>query len=317
MTSSSPFDVVVVGSAHMDVVVHMSRRPVLGETVAADSWRLQIGGKGANQALQASAQGARVAMIGRVGTDQFGAIISDGLAAAGVDVGYLVVDGDNSSGMGIAMIGSDGVPQGITAGGVNASIGSADIDTAQAVFSGASCLLLQQEISPGANIAAARMARRNGVRVILNAAPASPLNTELDGNIDVLVVNEIEAAMMSGMDEVTDAGSAAVAAELLVKSVATILVTLGGNGVVVLERGGSPVHIQGHPVAVVDALGAGDSFIGGLAARLASGDDMIAAARYANATGALAVTRLGLTGEHLAPERVFELLASTSQGNAK
>ena len=245
MTSSSPFDVVVVGSAHMDVVVHMSRRPVLGETVAADSWRLQIGGKGANQALQASAQGARVAMIGRVGTDQFGTIISEGLEAAGVDVGHLVVDADDSSGMGIAMIGSDGVPQGITAGGVNAGIGQADIDAARSVFEGASCLLLQQEISPGANIAAARMARRNGVRVILNAAPASPLNAELDGNIDVLVVNEIEAAMMSGMDEVTDAASAAMAAELLVKSVATILVTLGGNGVVVLERGGSPVHIEG------------------------------------------------------------------------
>lgn len=316
MSTCPPFDVVVVGSAHMDVVVHLARRPVPGETVAGESWRLQVGGKGANQALQASTQGARVAMVGRIGTDQFGAIIANGLAEAGVDVRHLTVDPGDSSGMGIAMIGTDGVPQGITVGGVNGGIGGTDMEAAQAAFSGASCLLLQQEIAPLGNIAAACMARRHGVRVILNAAPASPLHPEMDGLVDILVVNEIEAAMMSGLAQVSDVATAGAAASLLSKSVPTVLVTLGGNGVVVLERDCAPVHIAGHRVAVVDALGAGDSFIGGLAARLARGDDIIAAARYANATGALAVSRAGLTGNHLAPARVMEFLAATRESGS-
>ncbi|MCP8894682.1 ribokinase [Shinella daejeonensis] len=313
MKYTSPFDVVVVGSAHMDVIVHMSRRPVSGETVAARSWLLQVGGKGANQALQASTQGARVAMVGRIGADQFGTIIADGLAAAGVDTGHLTVDAGNSSGMGIAMIGADGVPEGITVGGVNGMIGSADIDGAESIFAGAHCLLLQQEIAPQANIAAAHMARRHGVRVILNAAPASPLDPALNGNIDIIVVNEIEAAMMSGLADVTDVATAVAAAERLSHSVPTVLVTLGGNGVVVLQQRAAPVHIPGHAVAVVDALGAGDSFIGGLAARLSRGDDMISATRYANATGALAVSQPGLTGDHLAPERVLAFLAAARE----
>jgi ribokinase len=288
MKPDSP-EIIVVGSLHLDIVVHANARPEAGETIAGTAWDMRSGGKGGNQAIQAAQHGARTAMISRVGQDDFGATLRQRLQEAGVDTSYLTTDTSGGSGMGIALIDSQGVPGGVTVSGVNGNIGSSDLLAAEAAFAGAAWLLLQQEIPQATNIEAARLARRHGVRVILNAAPAYPLADELAGNVDILVVNEVEAGMLSGV-RVGDAGSAMLAAETLAFSIPVVLVTLGDRGVVLKEKDKPAVHVPAYDVSVRDALGAGDAFIGGLAARLVGGAGLLDATEYATAVGALTVS---------------------------
>ncbi len=307
MLNALPPQIVMVGSLHMDVVVNTALRPRPGETLAGQSWRLQFGGKGVNQALQAATQGARVALIGRVGADQFGVGLVETLCAARIDTQYVRVDKSAGSGMSVALIDDQGIPGSVIVSGVNLHIGAEDVAAAETAIRGATCLLLQHEIPAAANLAAAQLAHAHSVRVILSAAPAYPLDPPLIAYLDVLVVNEVEAAMLSGQP-VHNAVTAERAAQALLAHVPAVLITLGRAGVVVHQRGAAAQHIPGYQVTVADTLGAGDAFTGGLAARLAAGDALLAAAQYANATGALAVTQPGTTGEHLRPERVRALM---------
>lgn len=301
--------VVVVGSLHMDVVVHAARYPQPGETIAGDDWRVVFGGKGGNQALQAAFQGASVAMVSRIGPDDFGAGLMKTMVDAGIDTSCVRLDEAGRSGMGIALIDHRGIPLGVTVSGVNQKIDAVDIEAAEAVIADASCLLLQQEIPPAANIAAARAARRLGARVILNAAPAYPLPPELGEQVDILVANEVEASMISGL-QVTDVHTAFQALQQIRSDIPVVIVTLGEQGLVVREPGQPLRHHPAFRVTAVDTLGAGDSFIGALAAKLAGGDSLDNALRYASATGALAVTDFGVTGDHIHPDRVLAFLDS-------
>lgn len=286
-----PVAVVVAGSFMMDLVVRTPRRPTKGETVQGESFGQFCGGKGFNQAVAAARAGARVAMVGRLGADAFGqafreALRSESIAdhvltdeAAGTGAATIVIDGEGDNSIVI-------VPR------ANWRLTPADMEGAAGVIGQAKVLVLQREIPPEASLAAARIARRAGARVILNPAPSGPLPPELISLADYLVPNEIEAADLTGIGTQTEDGALAAARALKQMGAGTVVMTLGARGCLVLtaER---TYRVHPFPVQPVDTTGAGDAFIGSLAAALAAGLGLEEALQRANAAGALATTRMG------------------------
>lgn len=304
--------IAVLGSLHLDVLVYGPDRPRKGETLAGHRWDLRAGGKGGNQAAQAARQGAEVVMIGRIGRDDFGEKLKQALTDAGVNTQHVRVDETASSGMSVAIFDKDGDYGALIVSGVNMHIGLEDIQLAAETLKNSDCLILQYEVPLDTVKAAAAFAREYDVRVILNAAPAYPAPEGLLDLIDVLVVNEIEAEMISGqsVDSVKAAEQAVIK---LVNYVPAVLITLGGNGVMVAVRDGEVVHLPGYRVPLADTHGAGDAFIGALALRLAEGDSLLAAAQYANATGALTVQHAGPQAD-IRPEAVRAFMAEMNTG---
>jgi ribokinase len=289
MTSSLPppcFDVIVCGSLHLDIVVRAPALPRLDETAVGASWAQVCGGKGGNQAVQAARAGARTAMIGRIGVDAFGETLMGNLQAAGVDASAVGVDGQVGSGMSVAIVQEDGDYGAVIVSGSNLRLDPSVVTSAWASLAGARVLVLQNEIPDAANVAAARAARATGALVVLNAAPARRMPDDLVPLVDVLVVNRVEAEMLGGLS-VAEQASAREAAARLAHAGLSVVVTLGGEGLVLAPDSGAPVAIP--PVRVervVSTHGAGDCFVGSLAAALARGLDLEAACRIANAAAA-------------------------------
>lgn len=299
--------VVVVGSLHLDVLVHAPDRPRKGETLAGTAWGLQAGGKGGNQAVNAARHGAQTFMVGRVGDDDFGVKLLDALKQGGVSTAYVQLDPTANSGMSVAMIDREGDYGAIIVSGVNQHIGAEDLAGAGEIIAAADCLVLQYEIPLESVWAAARLAREHDVRVILNAAPAYPTAPEDLALVDLLVVNEIEAQMLSGLP-VDTPEQVAAAAQQLNALVPVVIVTLGGRGVTVAVRGEPLQHRESHRITLVDTHGAGDSFIGALAARLSAGDVLMDAVTYANAAAALTCMGRGPQPAGITPDAVRKLL---------
>jgi len=303
--------IVVVGSLHMDIVIHAPRLPRQGETLAGYRWSLKVGGKGGNQAIQAAYHGAESVMIGRVGQDDFGQRLRAALASAGVDTRHVYADASAGSGMSAAIIDELGDYGAVIVSGANLNITRDDV-AESGVLDGAECLLLQYEIRLDQLAPIAQFAHERGVRVILNAAPAYSAPAGLLELVDVLVVNEVEAAMLLGQT-VDSLDSGLNAARALSQGSRSAVVTLGERGVAFCAPDGVTRAIAAHQVRVVDTHGAGDAFIGALAVRLAEGDDLAEAVRYANATGALAVSRQA-SSEGLKPIYPDEVRALLKKG---
>lgn len=285
-------DIVVVGSLNMDLVVTTSRLPEAGETVAGDRFSIIPGGKGANQALAAARLGADVTMVGRVGDDPFGATLRQELSGQGLDVRHVRVDEEAETGTALIVVEEGGENRIISVAGANGAVGTADVQAATLAIQGARALLLQFEIPLETVEEAMTVASSHGVSVILNPAPAYAVPDEFLRQVDVLVMNETECQMLGGLP-VSDLPSARRAAQAVRdRGVEVAIVTLGAKGVFVagphLAR-----HLPAHSVPVVDTTAAGDAFVGGLAAALAQGAAPVWAVSFANAAGALAVTRFG------------------------
>jgi ribokinase len=298
-------DVVVLGSLHLDVVVNAPRLPRLGETLPGTGMALICGGKGGNQAVAAARHGARVAMIGCVGRDAFGARLRTNLHDAGIDVRH-VREADAGSGTSVAIVDPGGDYGAVIVSAANLDLGAADVAAADALIGGARVLLLQNEVPEAANRLAARRAAASGVLVVLNAAPARMVPDELAGAVDLLVVNAVEAEMLGG-GAVATLGDAARVARALADRAKAAIVTAGGAGVAV-QAGREGFTMAAHPVSVAGTHGAGDAFAGALAARLARGDALAQAARYANAAAALAVATPAAERMRLSPNDVLRLL---------
>ena len=284
--SSTPV-IVVVGSLHFDILVESARLPRVGETLPGASWLTKCGGKGANQAIEAARHGARTAMVGCVGDDPFGAQMRANLERAGVGVDHLAAV-PQASGMSVALCDPTGDYGAIIVSGSNEALDVARIDAASGLIAPGGIVVLQNEIPDDANLAAAAVAQARGARVILNAAPARPMPEALAPLIDILVVNAVEADML-GAGVVDNLGDATVAARHLARAFPAVIVTAGGEGAAIQSESWSGV-LPAHRVALVSTHGAGDAFIGALAARLAAGSTLRDAARYANAAAALLVS---------------------------
>jgi ribokinase len=286
--------ILVVGSLNVDLVVGVDRFPTPGETLLAGDYARHRGGKGGNQAVAAARAGASVRMIGRIGDDPFGPWLREGLAAEGIDHRNVLTRAASPSGVAFISVDRQGQNTIIVSPGANAQLSPGDLAFEQ--YLGASLLLLQLEVPLATTVQAARLAHEAGVRVVLNLAPAAALDRDQLRHVDVLVVNESEAALLLGNAADAVARDPLGASTALCATVPTAILTLGGAGVAWAERSPSGIHtgrLPGHAVAAVDTTAAGDAFVGALAAALDRGTGMARAIREANAAGALAVTRAG------------------------
>jgi len=282
-------DILVVGSLNADLVVRAPRFPQPGETISGDDLQIIPGGKGANQAVAASRQGANVAMLGRVGSDSFGPFLLDSLKSNQVDVTHVQVD-DSATGTATIIVDGNGQNSIVLSAGANGKVSPADVDSASPLTP--KLILLQLEIPIPTVLYAAQRARQNGSRVILNPAPAKPLPDELISLADFIIPNETELSLLTGM-EVKDVPSAEQAARvLLARGAKHVIVTLGSKGAL-LVSGAQVKQVDAYKVDVVDTTAAGDAFIGGFAFALLRGLELEEAVQYANACGALATTKFG------------------------
>jgi ribokinase len=285
--------IVVVGSINMDLVVRAPHIPIPGETVLGSDFGTFSGGKGANQAVAAARQGANVTFLGRVGRDAFGQQLVAELQDGGVDTRYIGVDEITATGVALITLDQAGENCIVVASGANHRLTPEHVRAAAGVFSGADALLLQLETPLETVIAAAEQAKAQRVNIILNPAPAQALPEALLSLVDVLVPNESELSLLSGLPIDTPEQIEIAARDLLARGVSCVVVTLGERGATFVERDGSASHVPSFAVEVVDTTAAGDSFVGAFSVALAEGLPLHTAVRRGCAAGALAVTHLG------------------------
>ncbi|WP_028046600.1 ribokinase [Cellulomonas sp. URHE0023] len=280
--------IVVVGSINADLVLQVARHPHPGETVLGRDSVLMSGGKGANQAVAAARLGARVAMVGAVGSDSTATVALAGLRDAGVDLTHVpTVPG--TTGLAVVTLSQDAENSIVVIPGANLAVTVDAVDAARDVIVAAQVCVLQAEIPLPAVARAAQLAHDAGTRVLLNVAPATALPPGTLRLADPLVVNEHEAAVILGrpIDSPADA-----AADLAALGIASVVITLGSHGAVVLE-GGRLTSLPARMVVPRDTTGAGDAFVGALAAGLVEGSTILDAAQQAVRVAAASVTRLG------------------------
>ncbi len=280
--------VVVFGSINLDLVARVARFALPGETLAAESFAMHPGGKGANQALAAKRAGAQVALFGAVGSDAFATPALALLRAGGVDVaGVRVTAG--STGIALIEVEATGENRIVIVAGANARVDANDVR--DDVLGPATVVVLQQEIPAAANLALATRARATGARVVLNAAPARAVEPALLGLVDILIVNATEMRALAAASDLP-AGPAAFATAFPRRHGGTAIVTLGADGAVAAGPGAG-CSLRAPPVAAVDSTGAGDAFVGALAAALDRGMPLPAALAWGVAAGSLACARHG------------------------
>ena len=281
--------VIVFGSINLDLVCRVSRFPAPGETIAGSSFATFPGGKGANQALAAARAGAPVQLFGAVGRDAFAAAATALLAAGGVATDR-VAEVDTPTGCATILVDDNGENCIVVVAGANAQADPTVVP--DAALTPETVLVLQQEVDPAANASLIARARGGGARIVLNAAPAHPISLDLLRTIDILVVNESEATTLStALGWTATPRDFALRATTAAPNVA-VVVTLGAAGALWIDAGAS-LRVAAPKVNVVDTTGAGDAFVGALAAAFHDGATSIVALRRAVIAGSLACTAHG------------------------
>lgn len=271
--------ILVFGSLNVDLIFRLPALPRPGQTVLAPTYARAHGGKGANQAVAAARAGAGVRMVGRVGRDEMGDSLLELLAAEGIDQSA-IQSGGSPTGLAIIAVDAAGENQILVASGANLEARAADVP---ADWFGAGTVVLQLEVPYDACFAVGRAARRAGSRVVLNAAPAGPVDPAA---FDILIVNEDEATAVARAAGVPGRGTAA--ARVLATAWRRIVVaTLGAKGAVAYD-GERVITVGTLPVTPVDTTGAGDAFVGAFAAALDGGATLEDALRHGVVAGALA-----------------------------
>jgi ribokinase len=285
--------IAVVGSINMDLVVRVPHLPLPGETILGRDFHTIPGGKGANQAVAAARLGAMVAMVARVGKDSFGKLLLNNLRQEGIDVQFVRQDPHTSSGIATITVDDEGRNAIVVASGANWTLTPQEVAAALNGIAQMDALVLQLESPMACVLEAARIAHGRGAKVVLNPAPAAPLPDDIYACLDVLVPNESETHLLSGLPVDTIAQAEAAARSLLRRGVRSVVLTLGSRGALVLDGEQGAQVIPAYAVKVVDTTAAGDAFVAGLAVGLAEGMSLVEAACLGNACGAIAVTRLG------------------------
>lgn len=284
--------IVVIGSYNTDMVVQAPRIPTPGETILGGTFSMVAGGKGANQAVAAARCGGAVSFIARLGDDMFGHQAIAGLKADSIDTSHVACLPDVASGTALITVSEYGENAITVASGANALLMPDAIETADSMIAEAAIVLTQLETPLETISALVDRCAAHGVPLVLNPAPALPLNEAIFSRVAVLTPNESEAELLSGVP-VTDLESAKRAGEvILAKGVKTLIITMGGDGALLFEDG-SPTMVPSFTVDPVDTTGAGDTFNGALCVAISEGKSWAEAVTFANAAAALSVTVLG------------------------
>jgi ribokinase len=284
---------IVLGSLNMDLVAQTPRLPMSGETVQGLSFFTAAGGKGANQAVAAARLGATTYLAGRVGGDQFGEELLTGLKADGVNIQPILVTPQTHSGVAIITVDHQGENRIIVIPGANGKVDETDVQRIIPLLPQATVLLLQLEVPLSAIIAAAKVAKNAGVKVMLDPAPApDDFPQELYSLIDIITPNETEVERLTGL-EMTDENLWRKAAKMLLNyGVKTAVIKLGARGVFCMNSS-QQFHVNPFPVQVVDTVAAGDGFNGAMATALDRGLSLREAVIWGAAAGALTTTKSG------------------------
>jgi ribokinase len=276
----------------MDFIVKVKTIPRVGETVLGSSFKRSPGGKGANQAVAAAKLGADVVMIGRVGADAVGRELIETLKAQGIDATYVLMDEGTYTGLALIMVDEEGGNIIAVASGADMNCSTEDIKRAEKTVKASNVLLTQLEIPLPAVEYALDVAFGEGVKAILNPAPAQDLSNDLLKKVYLLSPNETEAEFLSGI-KIRGLRTAEMAADqLLTRGVDNVVLTLGRKGAL-LATNHEMIHVEGVDVQAIDTTGAGDAFCGALAVAIAKGKDLREAVTYANYAGALTTLKIG------------------------
>lgn len=299
--------IVVFGSINVDLVTRVDTLPRSGETVLSESYSIHPGGKGANAAVAAARAGAETHMVGRVGRDRFAEDALRIMRDAGVAL-HCVAESQRPTGCATIWVDRRGENAIAVASGANLDVTADQVP--ESLLGDGTLIALQMEVPPAENWRLMARAKRAGARVLLNLAPAHPVPPHVLGNVDVLIVNQAEAAAFAN-DSGLNADQPPDTARLLAKRHGmTCVVTLGRDGALAHGPGGG-WRIPGLPIDAVDTTGAGDAFCGGLAAALDRGLDIEAALRHASVGAGLACTIEGaqssLPGRRAVDERLHDL----------
>lgn len=284
--------IAVVGSANVDMTTFADHFPKPGETIFGRKFDLGFGGKGANQAVAARLCGADVFMVARVGDDLFGPSTIKNFEKLGIDATHVREVKGVSSGVAPIFVEPSGQNRIIVVKGANDEVKPADVDAAADILKTVNCIVLQFEIPLATVYYTIKFARKNGIRCILNPAPAQEVDLKALADLDYFVPNEHEAAAISGMpvQNVEDAKSCA--RKLLASGMRRVIITLGANGSL-LASSESMIHVAPYQVKSVDSTGAGDAFIGSFATFLGEGSAEEESVRRANLYAGLSTTGVG------------------------
>ncbi len=284
--------IAVVGSANIDLTTFTARFPKPGETIFGDSFDLGFGGKGANQAVASRLCGADVFMVARVGSDLFGPATIENFKKQGIDATHVKQVEGVSSGVAPIFVEPNGQNRIFVVKGANDRLKPADVDAAADLLKTVDCIVLQFEIPLETVYHCVRFARDNGIRCIVNPAPAQPVDLKALEGLDYFVPNESESETIAGMPVRTVDDAKKVAEKFLASGVKRVIVTLGANGSLLAGREGME-HIPAFQVKSVDSTGAGDAFIGSFAVFLGEGLPEREAVRRANLYAGLSTTGVG------------------------
>jgi ribokinase len=284
--------IAVVGSANIDLTTFTNQFPKPGETIFGQKFDLGFGGKGANQAVAARLCGADVFMVARVGTDLFGPATIENFRKLGIDTTHVKQVEGLSSGVAPIFVEPNGQNRILVVKGANDALKPADVDAAAETLKEVDCIVLQFEIPVPTVYYTVEFARKNGIRCILNPAPAQTIDLAALKDLDYFVPNESEAETITGkaVRNVEDAKQCAT--DLLAHGIRRVIITLGANGSLLAGKAGSE-HVAAFAVNSVDSSGAGDAFIGSFAVFLAEGLTETESVRRANLYAALSTTGVG------------------------
>jgi ribokinase len=296
--------ILVVGSINMDLVVRVPHSPKPGETVLGGDFETFPGGKGANQAVAAARMGGEVTMVGRVGNDDFGNTLIQGLVEDKIKTTHVIKDSKARTGVAMISVAADGENMIVVASGANTNVSVEDVGNTRTLMRETDLLLVQLECPLETVTAAIELAKAYGVPVVLNPAPAQPLPKSLLKNVDYLTPNQNELLILTGEANLNDG------IEKIQKwGLKNLIITLGANGARVISEG-IDQHMPAHEITAVDTTAAGDAFNGALAVAIAEGKPLLEAVSYGMAAGALASTKRGAQPSLPTRDSVENLLAS-------
>jgi ribokinase len=279
--------ILVVGSINMDLVVRVPHTPNPGETILGEKFETFPGGKGANQAVAASRMGGEVALVGRVGNDDFGDRLIQGLVENQIKTTFIIKDSKAPTGIAMITVAADGENMIVVASGANSEVSAEDVNNTRELMREADLLLVQLECPLETVSEAIDLAKAYEVPVVLNPAPAQPLSKALLEKVDYLTPNETELTLLSGEKDIESGIN-----KLRRMGVRNLVLTMGANGARVVTDEVDQ-HTPAYEITAVDTTAAGDAFNGALAVVLAEGKPLLEAVRWGVAAGSLATAKHG------------------------